>query len=347
MTVRRNHYSGTTAIATAFMLAWLPFARPTAFALRGSVDFASGKAQGQRVELPDIVADLEQGRQTVVAQREALGRLLTQPRFAGTEGDRLRRAMDRLDKAWLYLKIAHSSGATRHELIRQLPVTITSTRAVDGRLGSYREYAANGKVRIRVFVPDAAPAMPSDTWDRNLEQPDGSASVDHRLSADCYYEDEDGAFSGTCVTQQEVDDSLIVEADLLAEEPQMEADADAAYAEIEEWCQLNYPDCENGETKGDEEEVPLSGPSVWENEGLAECSADKGPLECLAQGVAAVQAAGYAVVSRVKLYNLANSSAILTVSAGALAWKVTLAVGSVAAAAIFIGASWECFSELE
>ena len=56
----------------------------------------------------------------------------------------------------------------------------------------------------------------------------------------------------------------------------------------------------------------------------------------MALGVGAIQEAGYAVASRVKLSNLVRSGQIVTVTASALAWKVALAVGSVAAAVIFI-----------
>lgn len=340
MTLRNRAITALVTACSMLVASSQPlFARSTHPADAGATPISA-----PRVPLPDLVQDLDLARYTIASKRESLERLLASPRVANTHGEKLRRAIARLDKAWLYVRIAHASGPERRALIRQLPVTTTMTRATDGRSGSYREYVANGKVRVRLFVPDAEPLQRTET-DVDMIQPDGSTRADSRSSVDCFYEDEDGAFGGACSTQQEVDDALIVEADLAAGEAAMEADANDAYNEMNNWCQSNYPACHEGDL-GMQDELPTSGPSVAVGGSSAVCSTE-GPLECIAMGIAAVQQAGSAVLSRVKLYNLANSPAILTISAGALAWKVALALGSVAAAAVFVSASWECFTELE
>ena len=334
------------AIADPFLPAWLPLASATAVEPADPLmlRFGGGRIFAGRA-LPGISANLSQARQAVATQREALASLLRQPRFAGTKGDRLRRVMARLDKASRYVEIAYSTGEERHRLIRQLPVTITATNAVaDGRLGSYREYVAKGKVRVRVFVPDAGLATPPLSAARASEQPDGSVPADSNPTDDCYWEDEDGSWEGPCVTQQEVDDALILDADLAAEAEQNEEDAINAYNEFDNWCQSNYPACE-GEQKGHEEFIPQSGPSVWEVEGAAECVANEGPAECWAAGYQALVAAGVAVANRIKLHQFVTSGAIMTASTFALTWKVTLAVGSVVGAVIFLAAALDCFAE--
>jgi len=341
---RKRSYFSTTALATAIMFVWLPLARVSATEPSFVTGTAAVKKYSESAKARDILADLQGMRRLMAGQRESIQDLLRQSRFKGAPGDKLRRHLVRLGRASLYLDIAASTGDRRRALIRQLPVTITTTRAVDGRVGSYREYAVNGTVRTSVFMPDAAPAAPSGS-DRLSEQPDGSPGILVRPSADCNYEDEDGPFSGACVTQQEVDDALIVEADLLANEAQMEEDANSAQNDIDNWCQSNYPACQS-DGPPDAQSVPTSGPFAGNSNDLADCPANQGPLECLAAGLEALTSAGYAVYSRVKLSQLVTSGSILTLPASALAWKVFLAVGSVAAAAIFIGAAFECYAEL-
>ncbi len=189
------------------------------------------RATPATVRLPAI--DFERARRTLTAQREVIQRMLKEPRIAGNRDDLLRRQVARIDKALLYVDISRSHGAVRHELIRRLPVTISETAAAGERAGTYRDYSVGGKVRVRVFLPESVPTV---TADRDLEQPDdmspfeqpdGESPAEYARE-DCFYEDDDGPFSGPCVTQQDIDDAAIVEADLLANEDAMVADADSA-----------------------------------------------------------------------------------------------------------------------
>lgn len=233
------------------------------------------------------------------------------------------RQRQRLERALLYIDIGLATGPERRRLIRQLPVRV-QTVTVGGN--HYREYSARGRAPLRVPVPTKAPTPAAAQL---LEEPDGSKPGESAPPS-CYYEDEDGAFSGDCVTQQDLDDAFIIEADMLAEEEQMVMDAEQVYSDMVAYC-LNYS-C-------DSDALPASGPNMEDA-----CVPESG--ECLYKAGQATFRAGQAVWARSKLSALMRSGGILTVATSALAAKVAGATVAIAASAYFTYQAIECYGEL-
>lgn len=127
---------------------------------------------------------------------------------------------------WLDIRSARSPSE-RHDKIRKLPVTITTTPARDGRDGLVKGYVAGGKLRMQWFVPSAA-LSPSP------ESIEGGPSSGPAIREDCYENEPE-----PCATEQEMEDYDIVLAQTQYELELAESENSAAQSEYVSFCNSN------------------------------------------------------------------------------------------------------------
>jgi len=146
---------------------------------------------------------------------------------AGPEAKRL---AARASAGLRYLQIAGAGPQERHALIRALPVTVQSVAASDGRNGVMRTYVARGRAVFTVFVPAGADV----NGHGEADAPDGSMPKAERPTNPLCTDEEFGP--GECPTEWELDDALILIADLEAEEAILTADLGNGWDQQEAYC---------------------------------------------------------------------------------------------------------------
>jgi hypothetical protein len=119
---------------------------------------------------------------------------------------------------WLRLATA-STAAERHDLIRQLPVTIMISAPTDGRAGIVENFVVRGKTRFSLFIPNAS------TYSR-VERSSGPSDLDQ--DPVCY---DDYGQESPCATEQDLEDAAIAVAELDAQIAETQAEIDGLGAD--------------------------------------------------------------------------------------------------------------------
>lgn len=247
-------------------------------------------------ELADVRAKLREWERIIRANEGLVESFLTD-----TQQQRLDRALRRLSY------VTATSRQERHAAARGLPVEIRHVQATDGW---YRDFVVDGVVQIRVSTGKREWVMPSQVAAASTpaeEQPDGSTSMP---------KDDPEA------TEEEIEDALIVLADMENESANAEPDC----YELEAYCNNNN-DCQGQEV------AQVSGPS-------AGCE----DYNCFFSALGAIWGFISAMGRRYQAL-LAIQSHMLRIailSTGALTWQVTVAVGATLGAIGAIGIGIYC-----
>lgn len=246
--------------------------------------FAAAASEGTKVESPAappwFVQVLNGKGEVVVFDKAALG--VRSPVAASTAElpgpiDQLRQELQERQKSanpkaagvatrllrWLDIAGA-KTASERHEKIRKLPVTITTSPATDGRDGIVKNYVANGKTRMRRFIPSVAPHTSSTSEeDERLSGP--TAEITERWTSEAQegetcYDNE----PGPCATEEEMEDYDVLLAQTQYELESYESEYNGDYNDYSSFCNSNpsNPACQEPDT-----ELLESGPSACEFRG--------------------------------------------------------------------------------
>jgi hypothetical protein len=202
---------------------------------------------------------------------------------------------------------AARTAADRHERIRRLPVTVTTSEPRDGRKGVIRNYIVRGKVRVMRFVPDV---------------------VHTRTEAVTYggpwaAQDEfcDDGEPAPCATEQDIDDADYV---LAATDAEVEAQQEE-YDAMNIWCQENPWNC----YEQVDEITPKSGPNA--------CMAG---VNCVYQEFAAAVSLVMATAAGMNLRDkIVNARAATAVGATVAATGISTAIVATTGAVLAVGGS--------
>lgn len=271
----------------------------------GVVDFErtilTAKSQKAPVS-PQLPGDISQLRQELQARK-----MSANPKTA----ERATRLLRWLDIA------GANTAAERHEKIRNLPVTITTSPATDGRNGVVRNYIAGGKIRMRRFIPSLEQL---GSEERNEpEQPSGPAARE-----ECYDNEPE-----PCATQQEMEDYDIVLAETQYELEWYESENNAAYEEYSNFCS-SHPEYEGCQDPNADQII--SGPSARAFAG------------CWTQAGYATQWVGVGLVNLGFRYAARAGAAAMgtTLSAATVAASTAALVGSAFMAGYYVGSFIDC-----
>lgn len=142
--------------------------------------------------------------------------------------------VQRARRALMWLRLATATtAADRHDLIRQLPVTITVSAPTDGRAGFVENFVVRGKTRFRLFIPNAGTHS-------TVERSSGPSVLDQ--DPVCY---DDYQQESPCATEQDLEDAAMAAAELDAQIAEAQAEIDALGPEEgeQDGTTLNHGPC--------------------------------------------------------------------------------------------------------
>lgn len=263
------------------------------------VDIEKAKREAVRPAGPSqgsVVPDLDQLRQQLRDMKNS-------------EVPSLVRIADRMQR-WVDLASA-TSAAERSRLIKRFPVKITTSPSTDGRAGTVKSFAADGKTRVRVFVPTvsthAFAATPQD------DQPSGPAINVSDGQEECY-----GGQPGPCATPEQMDELVATIAQAQSDVDAYQVELDVNYAEYAAHCDQSPWDC--GDLSGDSQ-TALSGPSAcaaascWGWAGAAVALVATTATGLITAAASVLPAIGAAALAS----NVATDIAVATIATSAMA----------------------------